>query len=247
MKPLWDKQRIIRTLRQLHSRGQDLSYNHLASRMQSLVSAACYHMGSYRKAVIAAGLDYAHIMRRPRWNRRAIVELIQQAKRRGDDLHWSAVTRRRDELGKAAFAALQPRTFGSWERALSAAGLDAKKISRYRHWDRKSILAELKSRRRARRPLNSGAIQHEDPGMHAAAVRHFGSYEKALRTAGFDPAKLRQRRQWTRPGVLRELELFARRHGALFDSDLRREAPALYGATIRLFRSVAIARRALHR
>src|SRR3712207_8249638 len=32
-------------------------------------------------------------------------------------------------------------------------------------------------------PLNSGAIQRDDSGLHAAAVRHFGSYDKALRAA----------------------------------------------------------------
>src|SRR2546423_574454 len=46
----WDKERIVDTLRQLHKRGEDLSYNKLAKRHQSLVSAAAYHFGSYRKA-----------------------------------------------------------------------------------------------------------------------------------------------------------------------------------------------------
>ena len=51
-------------------------------------------------------------------------------------------------MGKAAFAALQPRLFGKWQRALQAAGLDAAEVSRYRRWDRKSIILELKSRAR---------------------------------------------------------------------------------------------------
>jgi hypothetical protein len=180
MKKAWDKKRIIDTLRNLHKAGRDLSYNALAKKMQPLVSAAAYHFGSYRRAIEKAGIDYAEVLRRPRWNKQLIIQLIKKAKRSGEDLHWSAVTRRRDELGKAAFASLQGRLFGSWDRALQAAGLDAAEVSRYRRWDRHSITAELKQRFRDGDALNSGALQREDPGIHAAAVRHFGTYDAAL-------------------------------------------------------------------
>src|SRR6185503_16939777 len=121
--------------------------------------------------------------RRPRWTKQSIIKLIKDAKRKGSDLHWSAVTRRRDELGRAAFASLQPRLFGKWDRALHAAGLDADEISRYRKWDRNSVVYELRARAADHEPLNSGAIQFEDSGLHAAAARYFGSYERALSAA----------------------------------------------------------------
>src|SRR5437868_3341548 len=105
----WDKERIVTALRHLHQKGMDLSYNKLARKQQSLVSAAAYHFGSYRKAVERAGIDYASVTRRPRWTKQAIITQIKTARRTGDDLHWSAVTKRRDELGLAAFASLQPR------------------------------------------------------------------------------------------------------------------------------------------
>src|SRR5215204_6562797 len=177
MRRIWDKQRILQTLKSLHKEGKDISYNRLAKKMQSLVSAAAYHFGSYRKAVERAGIDYAEVARRPRWTKPIIIKLLKTAKRKDTDLHWSAVSRRRDELGRAAFASLQDRLFGSWDRALSAAGLDADEISRYRKWDRSAIVAELKERHSDDEALNSGALQREDPGVHAAAVRHFGTYD----------------------------------------------------------------------
>ena len=155
----WNKQRILQELRRLHRGGAELSYNALAKERQALVSAAAYHFGSYRAAVERAGVDYAEVVRRPRWTKQNIIQLIKQARRGGDDLHWSAVTSRRDELGRAAFASLQPRLFGGWDRALTAAGLDADDVSRYRTWDRNSIVFELKSRAQDNEPLNSGAIQ----------------------------------------------------------------------------------------
>ena len=170
MRRVWDKESILQTLRSLHREGKDISYNRLAKKMQSLVSAAAYHFGSYRKAVERAGIDYGEVARRPRWTKPLIIKMIKQAKRKDSDLHWSAVSRRRDELGRAAFASLQPRLFGSWDRALSAAGLDADEISRYRKWDRNTIVAELKERFSDEEALNSGALQREDPGVHAAVL-----------------------------------------------------------------------------
>jgi hypothetical protein len=245
MKSVWDKPRIIKALRSLHTAGKDLSYNRLSAKMQSLVSAAAYHFGSYRKAVEKAGIDYAEVTRRPRWTKLAIIKLIKQARRKDEDLSWSSVTRRRDELGKAAFASLQKRLFGSWERALAAAGLDSDDVSRYRKWDRQTIAFDLKERFRDGEALNSGAIQQEDPGMHAAAVRHFGSYDKALKAAGLNPNALRQRRRWTREQIITELKKFRRKHLDLSDSALRSQAPALYGAALRLFKTLAAARAAV--
>src|SRR3954464_6368214 len=152
---VWDKGRIKAELKRLHRGGTNLSYNALAKKQQSLVSAAAYHFGSYRRAVEAAGIEYDEVIRRPRWTKQGIIQLIKNARRAGDDLHWSAVTKRRDELGRAAFASLQPRLFGRWDRALHAAGLDADEVSRYRRWDRNSVAFELRSRVQDQEPLNS--------------------------------------------------------------------------------------------
>ena len=93
---VWDKPRIIEELRRVSRRGLDLSYNSLARKKQSLVSAAAYHFGSYRSAVEQAGIAYADVTRRPRWTRQNIIASIKSARRRGHDLHWAAVTKRGD-------------------------------------------------------------------------------------------------------------------------------------------------------
>ena len=71
----WDKERIRQELRRLHRAGKDISYNALAKKQQSLVSAAAYHFGSYRKAIETAGIPYDVISRRPRWTKQ-IIDLI---------------------------------------------------------------------------------------------------------------------------------------------------------------------------
>jgi hypothetical protein len=240
----WDKSQIISRLRQLHRSGKPLAYSKLAQRNQALLSAAAYHFGSYRKALEKSGIDYSEVLQRPRWTKQRIIALIKQAKRVGEDLHWGAVTQRRDELGRAAFAALQPRLFGRWDRALHAAGLDADDVARYRAWDRNTVVFEIRSRYQDDEPLNSGALQKDDPGLHAAAVRYFGAYDSALRAAHIDPHKHRQRKRWTRDGVIRALKQTSTRNGHLSGTGVRTSSPALYGAAIRAFGSFKAARKA---
>jgi hypothetical protein len=240
----WDKPAITSKLRKLHRAGRDLSYSGLAKHHQSLLSAAAYHFGSYRKAIEKAGIDYAEIIQRPRWNKKRIIALIKQARRNGDDLHWGAVTRRRDELGRAAFAALQPRLFGKWDRALHAAGLDADEIACYRSWDKNTIAFEIRTRAQADEPLSSGALQKDDPGLHAAAVRYFGTYDNALRAARLDPNELRQRRNWSRQHVVDALKRASRNGDHLSDTAIRKQHSALYGAAVRIFGSFTAARKA---
>lgn len=191
---IWSKERIIAELKTLYKKKVDLSYNNLAKKHQALISAASYHFKSYRNAVEKAGINYEEVVRRPRWNKQRVIAIIKSAKKKGWDLNWSSVTKRRDDLGKAAFAAIQGRLFGSWDRALTAAGLDADEISRYRRWSKNTIIFELKTRAADGENLNSGAVQQEDPGLHAAALRYFGSYDKALRAARINPNKIRKRK-----------------------------------------------------
>ena len=240
----WTKDRIIKELQTLHGTGKDLSYNRLTKEHQSLVSAAAYHFGSYRDAVREADIDYAEVTRRPRWTKENVIDSIQSASQQGEDLNWSAVTKRGDELGRAAFAAIQPRLFGRWDKALAAAGLDAGEISPYRSWDKPAIIAGLKGRSGGGAAMNSGAVQKQNPSLHAAAVRYFGGYEHALRAAKIDPEVARTRRRWSAEAVRKELRTLKRDGVHLSDPVVRKQHPALYGAAVRLFGTFTAAREA---
>ena len=90
--------------------------------------------------------------------------------------------------------------------------------------------------------MNSGSIQKDDPGLHAAAVRHFSSYDGALKAARPDPDKVRERKSWDKPTVLRGLRAAKRLGKHLSDSAIRRDQPDMYGAAVRLFGSFTAAR-----
>lgn len=238
----WTTASIIDELRRLKRRKTDLSYNGLARLNQSLVSAAAYHFGSYRKAVEAAGLDYADVVRRPRWTKQTVITQIKAARRNGTALNWASVINNNSDLSRAAFASLQPRLFGSWDKALHAAGVDSDEVSPYRNWNMATVVAEIKALKADEQAYNSSAVQREDPGLHAAAVRYFGSYDEALRAAKIDPKSTRQRRTWTSPAVLKEIRRHHRDGHRMSDSVVRSQWPALYGACVRMFGSFSKAR-----
>ncbi|MCE9558014.1 MAG: hypothetical protein K8R88_03600, partial [Armatimonadetes bacterium] len=125
-----------------------------------------------------------------------------------------------------------------------AAGLDADDINLYRKWTRSGIAFELKSLAADNQPLSSGAVQKEDPGLHAAALRYFGSYDKALQAAKINPTSVRQRQVWTKPRVVAELKKLGKKKKSLPDTAVRGKNPPLYGAAVRLFGTFAKARKA---
>lgn len=243
----WDRNKIRDMLRKLHRKGIDLSYNALARRHQSLVSAANYHYGSFRQAVEMTGLDYARIRRKPKWTRPKVIGLMKRAHRAGADLSWRAVTARGDELAHAAMAAVHPQLFGNWNAALDAAGINPRRVSRYRRWTRDSIVAEFKRRADRNWPVNAGHMQVQLPGLYGAATRLFGSYNKALVRAGIDPASVRQRRDWSRRKVLDLMEAFEHEHDTLAHTAIRDHDPGLLRAIYKYFPGIDAARASLRR
>jgi len=243
----WDRDRIRSAIQSQYRRGWDISYCAMARRNQALVSAANYHFGSYRQAVLMAGIDYDRMRRKPHWTPRNVVALIRRAHRNRQDLSWRAVISRGDELARAAMAAVHPQLFGRWNDALQAAGIDPERVARYHRWTRPRIIEELQRRFKARKCVNSGTIQAELPGMYGAAVRIFGSYEQALRSAGIDPDAVRQRRQWTRAAVIEALTRFQQEHGAVSHALMREKDSGLLRATFKFFGTLRNARLVLNR
>ena len=216
---IWNSTAITREIRRLYRQRVDISYMAMCRRRQSLVSAANNYFGSYRQAVKTAGINYDEIRLKPRWNPERIIRQIQKAHKNGQDLRWMAVLASRDELSCAAKAAI--RKYKNWSKALVAAGLDPDEVSDYRHWAPKAIIRELKTRKRAGHPINSGAIQNEVPGLYRAAVRHFGSYSQALVRAGFNPDAISRRRRWSAKLVRETIRQLHRENGPLTHSMVR--------------------------
>jgi len=93
-----------------------------------------------------------------------------------------------DDMNKHGAYSVAPyyRAFGSWNRALEAAGYSPHQTSK--QWSRAELIAELKSvaAECGRSPTTGDMTDHGDASPHTYR-EHFGSWNEALQAADFDP------------------------------------------------------------
>lgn len=122
----WTKERIIERIRQLHAAGCDLSWRHVSTNVDPQLAAAATkqkHFGSWRNAIEAAGLKYSEIRRYREWDEQAVINRLRELYAQGKDLNAKSV----EEMDITLITAAR-RRFESWDKALTAAGLDYTKI-----------------------------------------------------------------------------------------------------------------------
>ena len=122
----WTRERILDRIRELNKKGEDLSWRHVSTVVDPQLAAAATkrkHFGSWRAAIEAAGLKYGDIRRYQEWNEQAVINKLQQLHAQGKDLNAKSM----EELDITLITAAR-RRFDSWDKALTAAGLDYKKI-----------------------------------------------------------------------------------------------------------------------
>ena len=100
-------------------------------------------------------------------------------------------------------AAAGIRHFGCWSKALEAAGIDPEAVSKRRDWSLHRVIEAIHALDRQGVPLNCVSAKNADSGLVQAAAKCFGSWNEALRVAGYDPKQLRvKRRPWTRQDII---------------------------------------------
>jgi hypothetical protein len=122
----WDRDRILERIRELYEKGEDLSWRHVSTKVDPQLAAAATkrkHFGSWRSAVSSAGLDYGLIRRYREWDEETIKVKLRELFDKGVDLN----AKHMEEYDITLITAAR-RRFDSWDKALTAAGLDYKKI-----------------------------------------------------------------------------------------------------------------------
>ena len=190
---VWTKEKLIAEIKRLHEAGVDLSPTAIQKTQSALFSSARSrsHFGSWRAAIEAAGLDYEGFKRiKQRWTREEIVERIRELHAQGHDLLDPSFKIKHRGLYLAACA---HRYFGSWRRAVNAAGLDHEKMRESRVWTRARILRTIQELNAGGKPLGWAYIEEHEPGIYRAARRkeNFGSWMGALEAAGVSYTPLR--------------------------------------------------------
>lgn len=118
----WNEARIVERIRELHAEGHDLSWRHVSLKLDPSLAAAAtkkMHFGSWREAIGAAGLDYDQIRRYRDWSEQEVIRRVRDLHAQGRALNAKSMEQQDITLITAA-----RRRFPSWDRTLSAAGLD---------------------------------------------------------------------------------------------------------------------------
>jgi hypothetical protein len=122
---------VLRAIRELCRDGYNLTTDHMLRRDRRLYEAARRHFGTWRRAMIAAGINvqYVHLPARPgRFSKPQIIEALQQRQRAGLSLAWGAVCLDNRVLANAA-----KNGFRRWRLALEAAGVAPEKSPATKH------------------------------------------------------------------------------------------------------------------
>lgn len=178
-------ERVLTQLRRMCCEGYDLSAQHNVKRDRRLYEAARLHFGTWRKALRAAGINLEHaFVRRPRkHDKRKLLETIKHRHESGATLMWTEVC-----LENRAFATAAKQAFGSWRKALLAAGIDPMVYRNYsrKQWDQQRVIACIRKRQRDGQSVKCADVRREYPSLVNAAHRYFGSWREAMRSAGLE-------------------------------------------------------------
>lgn len=152
-----------------------------------------------------------------RWTRKRVQEEIERRRARRQGLAWSDAP---EDLRRAAV-----RRCGSWEKALRRAGVNPDAHRRRRLWTPADVIGEIRRLAASGHLLYSEHARKHWPTLYRAAVRRFPSaWGRALKAAGFDPAKHRMPKgRWSRESAAEWVQERARTGRSLWARDTLRD------------------------
>jgi len=161
----WTKRRVIEQIQKHYMSGGKLQLSGCGD--IRLTEAAKRRFGSWRGAVVAAGLGSKHQPGPARisWSKAKVIEAIQRRHIAGRSL--GAVHREDSRLYEAA-----KLHFGNWRAACRAAGLDASRT----RWSKELVIQRVRDRIAQGLSISSAAIVREDSALAGAIWRFFGNY-----------------------------------------------------------------------
>lgn len=141
-----------------------------------------------------------------KWSQDSIALEIVSMYESGETMNYAGIAANNLALLRAA-----TRYFGTWEAAVSYAGLDYDSIRRYKSWNRERIIARIQELHAQNADLSwRNVCVNIDPQLAAAATKksHFGSWREALEAAGLDYDAIRRYREWDDERILQMVRDF---------------------------------------
>lgn len=184
-RPTDTAQGVRRMIYKLCICGYGLRPSYMMRSNRRVYLAALRHFGTWKDALLAAGIDPERALyRKPhRLDRLSVLEAIGKRQRAGLSLVWSVV------CCEDRCCALSARhAFGSWQKAMIAAGVPPEnyRYKKRRLWDQQRVIDSLRYRQQTGQPLSQRVVHKELPMLIVAARRYFGSWLNALEAADLE-------------------------------------------------------------
>jgi hypothetical protein len=224
----WNETLVIEEIRTWHESAKPLYSHYMRQNYQELLAAGIRYYGTWRAAIEATGIPYDSVRKYRDWSKERIIETVQRLEKDGVDLSFRSMML--SKYAPMVYAAIRTNHFGSWKDALTAAGLAAEEIYRYRSWDDESIISEIKRLNEEGADLSSKKMDETANPLIATARRRFGNWGAAVERAGIDYSSVRRRRRWTRELVLQEIQQLRTAGADLRSGEIRHQHPALFAA-----------------
>ncbi len=178
----WTKGKILKEIRKLYEKGEDLSWRNISlGENSSLAHAAIkkYRFGSWENALRAVGIDYSKVRRYKEWNKEKIKAEILRLYREGIPVNSKSV-----QMVYPALYHASRKRFASWKEAVEYAGLYYDKVALRKGRKPGEILEEIKKIKERGEPLSDTHVRRNYPAIHAGACRAFGCWSKARELIG---------------------------------------------------------------
>lgn len=131
-----------------------------------------------------------------------LIRHILKIEAEGSSLRWKPIYTNRPDLFHAA-----KRHYGTWGKALKAAGIDRESVSNRRDWTVSRVVRTIHDLDRQGVALNHASAARADPGLVRGAKNLLGTWDNALQTAGYDSGAVRLHRpRWTRKQIVALLQ-----------------------------------------
>ncbi len=200
----WSKKAIVAEIKRRKRKGLSVNGETVSSEDRGLYNAARRHfgIGGWKKALLFAGINPKDIDPNRKWTKRRILSRIRKLHRAGLPVYGYALIK----SGQQNLVAGAEKYFGSWRKAIEAAGLQWKKVrgvKKFYWWTPDRVKSQIRywANRGESLSLNSFRKDHGD--LVGAAILHFESWSQAVYASGID--YLAHTKVWSTKAWLRNL------------------------------------------
>lgn len=173
----WDRDKILRIMRQQDAMSYGMHLSSARKRDPKSYIAAVRQFGSWKNALEIADIHFDR--RQSKWNKKLVRRWLIKMNRKGVSLNSDYVQRHYGGFYKTAV-----RYLDSWDNALIYANIDPLEIKQSSFWRPELVIRKIQERHQQKKSLYSQDIDKQYPSLKVMAKQFFGSWRKAIETAG---------------------------------------------------------------